>query len=86
MTLESNGSSFGGHHGVVFEQHPPGMLVQFDIRHDDDGWTVYDRLTDEPAVVDGHASTKLSRADAEEIADLLNTLALLKPDPARNRH
>jgi hypothetical protein len=61
------------------------MLIHFDIRHDDEGWTVYDRLTNEPAMIDGHPSTMLSRIDAEEIADLLNTLALIKPDPMRTR-
>jgi hypothetical protein len=27
------------------------MLVRFDIREDPHGWTIYDRLTNEPAVV-----------------------------------
>ncbi len=62
------------------------MLIHFDIRPDENGWTVFDRLTGEPAVVDGVASTALSRPDAEEIADLLNTLALIRPEPARTRH
>lgn len=62
------------------------MLIHFDIRPDEDGWTVFDRLTGEPAVVDGVASTALSQVDAEEIADLLNTLALIRPEPARTRH
>ena len=26
------------------------MLVRFDIREDPQGWTIYDRLTNEPAV------------------------------------
>ncbi|HYF56411.1 MAG TPA: hypothetical protein VEA41_19315 [Salinarimonas sp.] len=75
-----------GHNGAALAWWCASMLVQFDIRCDDEGWTVYDRLTDEPAVIDGYASTKLSRADAEEIADLLNTLALIRPEPSRIRH
>ncbi len=62
------------------------MLIHFDIRPDENGWTVFDRLTGEPAVVDGVASTALSRPDAEVFADLLNTLALIRPEPARTRH
>jgi hypothetical protein len=62
------------------------MLIHFDIRPDDKGWTVFDRLTGEAAVVEGYAATALSRPDAEEIADLLNTLALIRPEPARTRH
>jgi hypothetical protein len=53
-------------------------LVRFDLRSDSSGWTIYDRQTDEPALVDGQRTAGLSREDAEEIADLLNTLALLK--------
>jgi hypothetical protein len=62
------------------------MLVHFDIRPDENGWTVYDRLTGEPAVIEGFASTALARHDAEEIADLLNTLALIRPEPHRTQH
>jgi hypothetical protein len=62
------------------------MLVRFDIRPDDEGWTVFDRLTGETALVEGHAPTALTRPEAEEIADLLNTLALLKPEPIPTRH
>ena len=62
------------------------MLIHFDIRPDENGWTVYDRLTGEPAVIEGFASTSLSRHDAEEIADLLNTLALIRPEPAQTQH
>ena len=62
------------------------MLVHFDIRPDENGWTVYDRLKGEPAVIEGFASTALAHHDAEEIADLLNTLALIRPEPARAKH
>jgi hypothetical protein len=54
------------------------MIVRFDIRPDPDGWTIYDRDTNEPAVVDGLASVGLLYADADELVDLLNTLDLLK--------
>lgn len=62
------------------------MLVRFDIRLDDEGWTVFDRLTGEPALVEGRTPTALTRPEAEEIADLLNTLALIKPEPPPTRH
>ena len=54
------------------------MLVRFDIREDQHGWTIYDRLTNEPAVVEGYISVGLPYKDADELVDLLNTLDLLK--------
>lgn len=54
------------------------MLVRFDIREDPHGWTIYDRLTNEPAVIEGCVSVGLTFKDADEIADLLNTLELMK--------
>ena len=54
------------------------MLVRFDIREDQHGWTIYDRLTNEPAVIEGYVSVGLPLHDADEIVDLLNTLDLLK--------
>jgi hypothetical protein len=43
-----------------------------------DGWTIYDRETDRPASVEGHITVGLPREDADEIADLLNTLAFIE--------
>lgn len=68
------------------------MLVRFDIHPDsdghpdDDGWTVYDRLTGKPAAFDGLTAVGLSCDDAEEIADLLNTLTLLRRTPSPMLH
>jgi hypothetical protein len=53
-------------------------VVRYDIRPDRDGWTIYDRETDRPASVEGHDTVGLAREDADEIADLLNTLALIQ--------
>ena len=53
-------------------------LVRFDIRPDPNGWTIYDRQTDRPAMVEDEETVGLPREDAEEIADLLNTLAVLE--------
>jgi hypothetical protein len=53
-------------------------FVRFDIRADPEGWTIYDRETDRPATVEGEETVGLTREDAEEIADLLNTLAVLE--------
>ncbi len=53
------------------------MLVRFDIRPDPGGWTIYDRTTDRPAVIDGFVSEGLTFADADELVDLLNTLAVM---------
>lgn len=68
------------------------MLVRFDVHpdlegHPDrDGWTVYDRITGKPAAFDGFAAVGLSCDDAEEIADLLNTLTLLQRTPSPVLH
>jgi hypothetical protein len=53
-------------------------LVRYDIRPDGGGWTIYDRRTNEPATVEGHHTVGLTREDADEIADLLNTLAFIE--------
>lgn len=54
------------------------MLVRFDIRPDGNGWTIYDRKTDQPAVIDGFVSEGLPFDDADDLVDLLNTLDVLK--------
>src|SRR5215217_6166177 len=53
-------------------------IIRFDVREDGQGWTIYDRLTDEPACVEGKKTVGLPQQDAEEIADMLNTLALMQ--------
>jgi hypothetical protein len=54
------------------------MLVRFDIRPDQAGWTIYDRTTGEPAVVAGFVSEGLPFDDADDLVDLLNTLEVMK--------
>lgn len=54
------------------------MIVRFDIRPDERGWTIFDRLTGDPAVVDGMSTVGLPYAEADDLADLLNTLQVLK--------
>ena len=53
-------------------------IIRFDVREDGEGWTIYDRLTDEPACVEGEKTVRSSSAGCEEIADMLNTLALMQ--------
>ena len=54
------------------------MIIRYDVRPDDEGWTIYDRRTDEPAFVEDEQIVGLPKRDAEEIADMLNTLALMQ--------
>ena len=54
------------------------MMVRFDLRPDRDGWTIYDRTTDKPAVIDGFVPVGLPFDDADDLVDLLNTLDVLK--------
>lgn len=56
----------------------PVMLVRYDVRRERDGWTIYDRQTDRPGSVQGYYTVGLAREEADEIADLLNTLAFLE--------
>jgi len=51
---------------------------RYDMRPDDEGWTVYNVRTDEPARVKGVRQTGLDIADADDLVDLLNRLALQK--------
>ena len=53
-------------------------LVRFDIRPDEQGWTIFDRETDQPVSVQGHETVGLPREEADETADLLNTLAFIE--------
>ena len=55
------------------------MIVRFDIRPDLNGWTIYDRITGQPAVIEGIVSVGLPFDDADDLVDLLNTLHMLKP-------
>ena len=57
------------------------MIVRFARRPDPAGWTIYDRLTGEPAVVEGMVPMGLPLADANDLVDLLNTLHMLKLEP-----
>jgi hypothetical protein len=54
------------------------MLIRYDIRPDPNGWTIFDRTSDLAAEVETFEQVGLSRDDAEDIADLLNTLDVLK--------
>ena len=56
--------------------------MRFDLRPDPTGWTIYDRITNKPAVVEGFVSSGLSFEDADDLVDLFNTLHMLQPQPA----
>jgi hypothetical protein len=44
----------------------------FDIKRDDQGWTIYDVSTEEPVTVEGVEQVGLPLDDADDLADLLN--------------
>jgi hypothetical protein len=54
------------------------MIVRYDIRPDADGWTIFDRRTQKPAVIEGFVPVGLPFEDADDLADLLNTLAFVQ--------
>ena len=65
--------------GTTLARYHEGMIVRFDIRPDQNGWTIYDRVTGRPAVIEGLVSVGLPFDDADDLVDLLNTLHMLKP-------
>jgi len=52
----------------------PLMSVRYDMRRDDEGWTVFDVWTGWPALVKGAEQTGLDIELADDLVDLLNTL------------
>jgi hypothetical protein len=54
------------------------LIVRYDIRPMPTGWTVVDAETGDLARVDDFAAEALSKEEAGEIADLLNTLEFLR--------
>ena len=54
------------------------MLIRYDLRPDPGGWTIYDRTLDRVAEVEHFEPVGLAHDEAEEIADLLNTLDVLR--------
>jgi len=51
--------------------------ARYDLREDDDGWTVYDIWTGQTVVIDGVAQTALVTIDAVDLATRLNQRAEL---------
>ena len=49
------------------------MAARYDIKQNDEGWTVYDIFTGMPALVHEVPQTGLDWADADDLADLLST-------------
>jgi hypothetical protein len=54
----------------------------YNMRPDDEGWTVYKVSTDEPARINGVPQTSLDIEKADDMVDLLNLLALKKGESA----
>ena len=65
--------------GATLARYYERMIVRLDIRPDQNGWTIYDRVTGRPAVIEGLVSVGLPFDDADDLVDLLNTLHMLKP-------
>jgi len=54
------------------------MLVRFDVRPDEFGWSIIDRITGNLARIGGFVPEGLTREVADDLTDLLNTLQFLK--------
>ena len=59
-------------------RYPRPMAQRYDIRQDDDGWTVFDRFTGQPVVIDGATQAGMDIQDADELAELLDHPAMTK--------
>lgn len=54
------------------------MAQRYDIRRDEQGWTVFDRFTGEAVVVAGVPSIGMDIQDADELAELLDHPVIAK--------
>ena len=61
------------------------MLLPYDCRADQIGWTVFEVETQRPVLINGLAIVGLELEEAEEIANGLNALELRCADLARRR-
>ena len=59
-------------------------LTTFEMRRDDQGWTVYDERTGEPARVNGVPQTGLNVQVADELVELLYRLEEQKAKAAKH--
>lgn len=50
----------------------PASEARYDLRHDEDSWTVYDVFTGLPAEVNGVVLVRMEMEDADDLVDLLN--------------
>jgi hypothetical protein len=50
------------------------LLVRYEMRQVNSGWTVWDTQTNAPAVVEGRWQVDLNMEDADDLTDLLNRL------------
>ena len=50
------------------------MLIRYDMRRDDEGYTVFDIWTNWPAVVFGIEQVGRDIEDADDLVDLLNQM------------
>ncbi len=51
------------------------MIARYDIREEDDGWTVFDAFTGQAVVVEGIVQARLDIQEADHLADWLNVAA-----------
>jgi hypothetical protein len=48
------------------------LAIQYDVRRDPHGWTVFDRWTGEAVVLSGAAQAGMAWLDAEDLIERLN--------------
>jgi hypothetical protein len=56
------------------QEHRPRMAARYNIRRDDEGWTVFDIWTGWPALIKGAEQVGLDIELADDLVDLLNIL------------
>ncbi|MHC2089489.1 hypothetical protein [Methylobacterium sp. CM6244] len=56
-----------------------GVVIEYDMRPEPDGWTVYNVATGVPALWKGVRQTQLPLDEAEDLVDLLNAMERAAP-------
>lgn len=56
-----------------------GVVIEYDLFPDGDGWTVFNTKSHQPALWKGVRQTQLPLEDAEDLVDLLNAMERASP-------
>lgn len=61
-----------------------GVVIEYDMRPEGDGWTVFNVATGEPALWKSVRQTQLARDDADVLVDIFNAMERASPGSSVN--